>query len=82
MFLGRRIDQGTLIRPMRGKAATTKSSPQLDRVDELEDLALKLSDRLTALEKNDEADKEDDRKLVTRIANLELQMSRMKRLRA
>ena len=41
----------------------------LNSMDDLEDLVLKLSDHLTALEKNHEADKEDDCKLVTRIAN-------------
>lgn len=64
---------------MRGKSASKRSIVLSRADDELKDLILQLNDHLAVLEKNHGADMADDRQLITRIANLELQVSRLKR---
>ena len=64
---------------MRGKSASKRSIVLSRADDELKDVILQLNDRLAVLEKNHGADMADDRQLITRIANLELQVSRLKR---
>ncbi|KAF8119137.1 hypothetical protein EV363DRAFT_1203395 [Boletus edulis] len=71
-------DQVNLNHPVRGKIRPMESEQVNDNAGEL---YCQLSDRLMVLEGNQRANGEDRRKLITRIANLELQVSRLKRNR-
>ncbi|KAF8432123.1 hypothetical protein L210DRAFT_3507609 [Boletus edulis BED1] len=69
-------DQVKLNHPVQGKRWPMESEQVNDNVGEL---YCQLSDRLMVLERNQRANGEEHCKLITRIAKLELQVSRLKR---
>ena len=74
---------GELVHPTRGKAAGTRQSITLGRVDtELTQLFIQLNDRIMDLQKNQVANEEDRRQLVIRVAILELQIARLKKVKS
>ncbi|KAF8134209.1 hypothetical protein EV363DRAFT_1160616 [Boletus edulis] len=66
------------IRPPRGKSARSGNEPQQDAAVDMSQLVSGLRDRLGDMEQKCAGDAEENERLVTRINNLELQVTQLK----